>query len=393
MKRIAFIASNEVAPWGGGEVCWSAAAERLASRGVQVHVSVMGWGAPIKHVERLRSVGCRVFHRPGFSFPGRVWRRLFFRRGYAWHHLKRVGTGADLIVISQSGNCDGLPWMEAARDQGLGYAVISQACNEQWWPGDEIAQRLADSYEKARAACFVSEANLGLSRRQFVTPLERGHVIRNPFKVRYDARPAWPGGSSERLSLACVAALDVRQKAQDLLIQVLDRPHWRERNVRVALAGTGPHEQALRRTVANLKLPNVEFAGYVEDIEQLWSQHHGLVLASRFEGLPLALVEAMLCARASIVTDVGGNRELIRDGANGFLAKAPTVDFLDEAMNRAWENRHRLKEMGEVAAKDVRQWVSADPTGDFVRELDALADSSSREPGAAVSRMTRKRIP
>jgi hypothetical protein len=45
-------------------------------------------------------------------------------------------------------------------------------------------------------------------------------------------------------------------------------------------------------------------------------------------------------------------------------------------MNRAWENRLRLREMGEAAAKDVRQWVSPDPTGDFVRELEALAGSA-----------------
>ena len=375
MRKIAIIASNELAPWGGGEYCWSAAAERFARRGVQVNVSVMTWDRPVKQVEHLRSVGCRIFHRPKLSLPGRAWRRLFFRKGYAWHHVKRVGAGADLVVISQSGNIDGLQWMEAARDQGLDYAVISQSGNEQWWPDDESAERLAAGYEASRAAYFVSEANLALSRRQFVTPLGRARVIRNPFNVRYQARPPWPGDSSERLSLAYVASLDVRQKGQELLIQVLERPRWRTRNVHVTLAGRGPHERALRKTVANLKL-NIDFAGFVEDIEELWSHHHALVLPSRFEGLPLALVEAMLCGRPGIVTDVAGHRELVRDGVNGFLAKGPTADLLDEAMNRAWENRHRLKEMGETAARDVRQWVSADPIGEFVRELDALVNGA-----------------
>jgi glycosyltransferase involved in cell wall biosynthesis len=126
-----------------------------------------------------------------------------------------------------------------------------------------------------------------------------------------------------------------------------------------------------------LQLTNVQFLGHQDDMEQLWKDHHALVLASRFEGMPLTVVEAMLCGRPCIVTDVGGNRELVRDGINGFLAKAPTVELLDEAMNRAWDNRSRLKEMGETAAAEVRRWVSPDPAEDFVRELLALRDLTS----------------
>jgi glycosyltransferase involved in cell wall biosynthesis len=123
-----------------------------------------------------------------------------------------------------------------------------------------------------------------------------------------------------------------------------------------------------------LELTNVEFAGHLNNIEEIWSKHHALVLPSRFEGMPLVVVEAMLCGRPCIATDVGGNRELIRDGINGFLAKAPTVELLDEAMNHAWDARHHLMDMGDAAATDVRRWVSKDPSEDFVRELATLAE-------------------
>jgi glycosyltransferase involved in cell wall biosynthesis len=386
MRRIAFVAANEAAPWGGGEALWSGAAERLVRQGVEVRVSVLDWGAPVKQVERLRAAGCDVVWRPGLSVGGRIRRRLYPGRGFAWHHLRRVANGADLVVISQSGNTDGLVWMEAAREQGIPYATISQTCNEQWWPDDATAERLAAAYEAARAAYFVSEANLAMSRGQFGSALSCGRVIRNPFNVRYEAHPEWPGDASEELRLACVAALDVRQKGQNVLIEVLERPHWRDRRVRVTFAGSGPHERLLRKMVARAKLENVEFAGFVADIEALWGQNHALVMASRFEGMPLALVEAMLCARAAIVTDVGGNRELVRDGESGFLAKAATADLLDEAMNRAWEGRRRLREMGEAAVRDIREAVSPDPVGEFVRELerasepDTFSDGGRRNP-------------
>jgi glycosyltransferase involved in cell wall biosynthesis len=123
-----------------------------------------------------------------------------------------------------------------------------------------------------------------------------------------------------------------------------------------------------------MNLKNIDFTGFVDDIETLWSRHHALILPSQYEGMPVALVEAMLCGRAAIVTDVAGNRELIRDGINGFLAKAPTLELLDEAMNRAWTNRGSLMEMGRVAAEDVRKWVSEDPGTDFARELDTVIE-------------------
>lgn len=379
MKKIAFIASNEWAPWGGSESLWATAAEKLARRGAQVCVSVKDWGVPVKEVEHLRSLGCQIFlrRRPP-SLMTRLARKIGLLPEPTREHIRRVGAGADLIVVSQGGHTDGLPWMEVLRTNGCTYAVIAQAVAEQWEPGDDTAERLADCYEAARAAYFVSEANLALARRQFVTPLHNARVIRNPFNVRYDARPTWPSDASGGLSLACIGRLDPKAKGQDLLIEVLDLPHWRDRNIHLSLFGNGINERALRRWVDSLKLTNVTFVGFFDDIEQVWSNHHALVLPSRYEGMALVLVEAMLCGRPAIVTDVAGARELVRDNVNGFLAKAPTVELLDEAMNRAWENRHRLKEMGEQAAIDVRKFVSPDPVEDFVRELITLADGQPK---------------
>lgn len=373
MRKIAFIAANEYVPWGGSEYLWSAAAETLARRGVEVWASVLDRGAPVKQVEHLRSVGCRIAHRKRPSLVRRGMRNLFPGREYA-RHARKLAADADLTVVSQGDVRQGLPWMESLRVGGYRYATIVQGAAEVYWPTDDLVERLAEAYEGACASYFVSEATLALCRRQFVTPLRRGRVVRNPFNVRYDARPAWPSDPSGELRLAYVARLDIAGKGHDLLIETLSLPHWRDRNVHVSLIGNGPNERAIRRMISNSGLTSIQLDGFVEDVEQVWSRHHALVFPSRYEGMPLALVEAMLCGRPAIATDVGGNRELVRDGVNGFLAKAPTVVLLDEAMNRAWENRSRLREMGEIAAGDVRKWVSADPVEDFVRELDALVE-------------------
>ncbi|HKS95383.1 MAG TPA: glycosyltransferase [Terriglobia bacterium] len=287
--------------------------------------------------------------------------------------MKQIGAGADLVVVSQGGNTDGFPWMEAAKSLGYRYATIAEGVPDSW-PGDDLRERFAGAYESAEAAFFVSHANLAMTRRQMGTALLKGRVLRNPFNVRYDVRLPWPGDPMEWLSLAYIARLEAGGKKQDLICEVLALPHWRKRSVSVSFVGNGPNEGGLRELLSMLNVSNVHFSGAVDDIEGVWARHHAQVFSSRNEGMPLSIVEAMLCGRVCIATDVGGNRELIRDGVNGFLAKAATVELLDEAMERAWENRHRLREMGETAARDVREWVGPDPTGDFVRELETLVD-------------------
>ena len=377
MRKFLFIAANEGTNWGGSELLWSSVAEKLVRRGDEVRVSVLDFGKPVREIQLLRSAGCQIFWRRPPSFISRQIRRIFPRPKYSLTHVRSAGSGVDLVVISQGYNADGLEWMEAVRAAGYKYAIIAQSAWVSWWPADDIAERLAESYKNAGAAYFVSQSNLNLSRQQFASPLGNAKVIRNPFNVRYDACPPWPPDSRDGLALACVARLDVIQKGHDILLEVLGLPHWRERNVRVSLIGKGVNERGLRHMAEQLELTSVEFVGHQHNIEEVWSNHHALVLPSRFEGMPLVVVEAMLCGRPCIATDVGGNRELIRDGINGFLAKAATVELLDEAMNRAWANRSRLMEMGSTAAIDVRQWVTRDPSADFVGELETLIESAT----------------
>ncbi|WP_423787774.1 glycosyltransferase, partial [Klebsiella pneumoniae] len=83
----------------------------------------------------------------------------------------------------------------------------------------------------------------------------------------------------------------------------------------------------------------VKFAGFVTSVENIWAANHALILPSRYEGMPLAMVEAMLCARPVVATDVAGHAEIIDDAINGFLADAPTVGSLGKALDRLWARR------------------------------------------------------
>ena len=379
MKKYLFIMAQEGHPWGGSEPLWSSAAEHLVRQGNEVRVSVKDWGQPVPQIERLRSVGCQIFphkYEPP-HFLRRQIHKIFPPVPFRDAHLGLIAKGADLIVISQGDNHDGLDWIEAAKATSCRYAIIAQSAVVYWWPNDERAARLAEVYENATATYFVSQAVLDISRRQFGCPLANARVVRNPFNVSYEANPPWPSDSTRELRLAHVGRLDVISKAQDLILQVLALPHWRDRALRMSFFGEGPNKLGLLRMTEQFKLNNVSFLGASSDVEAVWAEHHALVLPSRFEGMPLVLTEAMLCGRPAVATSVGGIPELLRDGVNGFLAKAPTVELLDEAMSRAWENRHRLRQIGEQAAIDVRRFAPRDPAESFARELSTLVNGNA----------------
>jgi glycosyltransferase involved in cell wall biosynthesis len=162
-------------------------------------------------------------------------------------------------------------------------------------------------------------------------------------------------------------------KGQDVLFKTLALPEWRARAVELNLYGAGPDEPSLRRYAEMLRLKNVNFRGHVNDVRKIWEQNHLLVLPSRFEGLPLALVEAMLCARPACVTDVGGNAELCEDGVTGFVAPAPTVASVSNTLERAWDRRNEWESMGKAGRARVEKSVPGDPIGVFCDRLKAAA--------------------
>ena len=213
-------------------------------------------------------------------------------------------------------------------------------------------------------------------------PLANAEVIRNPCNVSHDPPPAWPGDDGIRL--ACVARIEAAAKGQDLLLQVMARPEWRERITELNIFGSGPNELQLRRMADMLQLKNVHFRGFVTDLREVWRSNHLLLLPSRYEGLPLALVEAMWCGRAAIVTDVGGNAELCLDNETGFVARSPTVGDFNDAMQRAWSRRRDWPEMGMAARSRVEALMPRDAVGIFCSLLQACAQAT-RDETAAVS--------
>jgi glycosyltransferase involved in cell wall biosynthesis len=373
--RFLFISSMGNSPWGGSEELWSQAAARLRSLGHDVASSVSWWPALVPQIATLESHGVKIRIRKALdhrSLPSRVWWRVAHRIHWkdedaAW--LRR--STPDLVIISQGANCDGQAWMELCVKAGLPFAVILQCNSESWWPNDRTAGPMAKAYLAARRVYCVSQHNLKLLEDQIGERLPNAVVVKNPFNVSTDEPPAWPNEDGA-WKIACVGRLEPVAKGQDLLFHIFSKPQWRNRPVELNLYGKGSGEVTSRKLAATLGLQNVRFHGHVGDIRKVWEDNHILVLPSRYEGLPLALVEAMWCARPAVVTDIGGNAELCTDGVTGFVASAPSVQLVDDALERAWGARESWQSMGQAGRMRVESCIPKDPAACFADELISL---------------------
>lgn len=383
-QRIAFISTMNGEPWGGSEELWSQSAGRLLGEGWDVSVRVRRWENEPSKIQSLRKGGARIVHEdwvPPRSIVERVRRRLHPAQAFQW--LDQFAP--ELAVISQGANWEGYEWGEICSARNIPYVLVSQSAMPWFWPPDSVLTRVREAHRRAKACYFVSNANRELTETQLAMRLNNAEVIRNPFGVAYQQPQKWPASSEWRF--ACVAALEPRQKAQELLFSVLQSPQWSSRPAKVTLYGRGSFERGLRGLASQMQLSMVDFAGFVAPTE-IWSKNHILVLTSRHEGLPLALVEAMLSGRPAVVTDVGGNREVLEDGVTGFIADAPTVPSISAALERAWVARDQWPAMGAEAARRIRELVPNDPIGVFVEKIKHHAGQI--EPVQDVSRVQEK---
>ena len=380
--RFVFISSNPIA-WGGSEELWAAAAVALAEDGHRVYALKGNLDTKQRSIRRLRELKCRVADFARIPFLPRACHWLLSLLSYPLTLLNRViqlgfrlaFCRSDLIVLSQGGNCDGLLLANVCRFLEKPYVIVSQKAGDIYWPLDMRRDRMRAVYEEAEWCYFVSEHNRRLTEEQIGARLRKASVVRNPFLVPWERRDDWPS-QEQGIRLACVGRLYVAEKGQDMLIRVLARPKWRNRPLSVTFFGSGEQRVGLERMAEFYGVTNVAFAGFVDDVAAIWNDHHGLILPTRCEGLPLVVVEAMLSGRVVIATDVAGNREVVANGRTGFLAATPTEDAIDEALERAWQRRGEWQAIGAAATDEIRNLVPQDPGREFAALLERVAENA-----------------
>ncbi len=151
-----------------------------------------------------------------------------------------------------------------------------------------------------------------------------------------------------------VAALEER-KGHRYLLEAAAALKRRGHKIEYLVAGEGPVRRELEERVKALNLGNeVRFCGFVSDAPDFLSRIDIFILPSLYEGLGVAVLEAMAAGKPVIASRVGGLPELVADGETGFLVAPKNVDGLVEAIARLTDDESLAREMGRKGAARAR---------------------------------------
>lgn len=143
------------------------------------------------------------------------------------------------------------------------------------------------------------------------------------------------------------------------------------RSTRLVIAGSGPLLANLSCLSSHLGLSGrVRFLGFDSNVKRWLQAADGFVLASRWEGLPMALLEASACGLPTVATDVPGVREVIEDGETGLLVPAMDIPALAWAMTTIMQTPpEERRVIGARARRNVAERFGLDSALDQWEEL------------------------
>lgn len=162
------------------------------------------------------------------------------------------------------------------------------------------------------------------------------------------------------------------EKALDVLLEGAANARTTGVPARVAIAGSGPAERALRGLAQRLAVP-ADFLGYQHQagVAELYTAGDVLVLPSLSEAWGLVVNEAMEFSLPILVSDHVGALPLVRNGENGFVVPAGNVEALAEAVTTIGRNPELRRRMGERSRTLIEDHTLA-------RWGDTLLDGISR---------------
>lgn len=224
--------------------------------------------------------------------------------------------------------------------------------------GDRLTRGLMD------AETCVSESAREYTHRRARVPLDKLAVVPNGIEVERHTHPPPPPVSwrlpADGPLVATVARLDA-QKDPETLIAAFALARQRVPKASLAWAGGGPLFAATRDRIRRAGLAEcVRLLGAVDDVRPLLGAADAFALASRWEGMPNSVLEAMAAGLPVVATAVGGCPELVVDAETGLLVPPGDARALADALVSLLSDPPKARKMGQAGRARARDHFSLD---------------------------------
>lgn len=233
----------------------------------------------------------------------------------------------------------------------------------------EIEPGLRASFQMATAVHCVSDA-IAKEAEKYGLNREKTWVIRPAVDTSFFRPPAGHARSGGILRVATTGSLVWRKGYEYCLLAIR---HLIDSGTRTKLhiVGDGPDRQRVLFTIEDLGLKDhVHLHGRLppEDVRRILWNSDAFVLASVSEGISNAALEAMACGVPIVASDVGGMREAIREGEDGYLVPPRDPQALARALQKLEQPQAR-RSLGRAARTRIGQSFSLDAQTDRFIEL------------------------
>lgn len=183
-------------------------------------------------------------------------------------------------------------------------------------------------------------------------------------------------GFGESDHLMTLVATFKRQKGHSVLIEAVAGLIQDFPQLHILLVGDGELRDQLKSRAQELNLEgHFHFLGLRSDISDILSASDSFVLPSLWEGLPMALIEAMASRLPIVATNVSGTRQVMVPGETGILVEPGNVQELTHAISELISDPTRAHSMGRNARHRVENLFSAQKQA---REYLSLFEENER---------------
>jgi glycosyltransferase involved in cell wall biosynthesis len=177
------------------------------------------------------------------------------------------------------------------------------------------------------------------------------------------------GIPANHLVVGTVAVFRRQKRLQDWL-EVASLVTKQQKNVTFLLVGHGPDESMLRSRIRELMIEDhVVMPGFRPDGRRVMALMDIFLMTSEHEGLPIALLEAMVLGKPVVATSVGGIPEVVKHGEEGLLTSMGAVGELAKFVFKLIGDSHLRLRMGQLGSRKVEQNFHLKDRVKFIEKL------------------------